>query len=209
MNLNKHFKYSRTLSTLFVGIVGFFMVSVAQADDVADISKVREQASKMFRGIEDAKIIKSPAKNVYRIAFGTGGYAFAYVEGDFVLLGDLYNVEEQVNLSEKATNDAMVDAISKIPEKNMISYGPKKPKRYVTVFTDIDCHFCRKLHNEVPALNEAGIQVRYVAYPRAGINSPSYNKFVSVWCNDDKQKALTDAKAGRRSQWLAFFMCLK
>ena len=79
----------------------------------------------------------------------------------------------------------------------MIVYGPENPKRYVTVFTDIDCGYCRKLHNEVPELNAAGIQVRYLAFPRAGIGSNSHNKYVSVWCNDDPQASLTKAKSGR------------
>jgi len=78
----------------------------------------------------------------------------------------------------------------------MIVFGPDAPKRYITVFTDIDCSYCRKLHNEVAELNEAGIQVRYLAFPRAGIGSKSHKKYESVWCNDDQQTALTSAKSG-------------
>ena len=170
---------------------------VTDGSIVNDVEKIREQTAKMFRGITNAEITKAPAKNVYQIAFDTGGFAYAYVEGDFVLLGDLYNVEEQVNLAQKATNDAMVAAIDAVPTSQMIVYGPEDAKRHITVFTDIDCGFCRKLHNEVPLLTEAGIQVRYMAYPRAGIPSGSYDKYQSVWCNDDKNQALTDAKAGK------------
>ena len=79
----------------------------------------------------------------------------------------------------------------------MIVYGPKDAKRHITVFTDIDCGYCRKLHNEMPELTAAGIQVRYLAYPRAGVGSKSHKKYVSVWCNSDQQTAMTDAKAGR------------
>ena len=106
-------------------------------------------------------------------------------------------MDEQVNLSDKATNDKMIAVIDEVPTDKMIVYGPKDAKRHITVFTDIDCGFCRKLHAEVPELNEAGIQVRYLAYPRAGINSPSYNKYVSVWCNADPLQSLTDAKSGK------------
>jgi len=208
MNINYHFKYTRQFFiVLFFGM----LVSCSQQNNnkaaegstsadgsiVNDVEKIREQAAKMFRGITNAEIVKAPAKNVYQIGFDTGGFAYAYVEGDFVLLGDLYNVEEQLNLAQKATNDAMVAAIDSVPTSKMIVYGPKDAKRHITVFTDIDCGFCRKLHNEVPLLTEAGVQVRYMAYPRAGIPSGSYDKYQSVWCNDDKNQALTDAKAGK------------
>ena len=197
MNFSYRFKFARQTLVFITGLMACFLLSTAQADVAADIEKVREKASKMFRGVGDATIVESPAKNVYRIGFDTGGFAFAYVDGDFVLLGDSYNVEELVNLTEKATNERMIAAIDEVPTSKMIVYGPKDAKRHITVFTDIDCGFCRKLHNEVPALNEAGVQVRYLAYPRAGINSGSYNKYVSVWCNDDQQQSLTDAKNGK------------
>lgn len=197
MKINHRFKYARKTIAFIAGASAFLLLSCAQADVVTDVEKIRSQASKMFRGVASAEIIKSPAKNVYRIAFETGGFAFAYVDGDFVLLGDLYNVEEQVNLSDKATSDVMVAAIDNVSTNNMIVYGPKDAKRHVTVFTDIDCGYCRKLHAEVPELTKAGIQVRYMAYPRAGIPSASYDKFQSVWCNADKNQALTDAKSGK------------
>jgi len=197
MNFSSRFNYARKAIVFVGGMVTCFMLTAVQADVATDIEKVKEQASKMFRGVGDAEIVASPAKNVYRIGFDTGGFAFAYVEGDFVLLGDLYNVEELVNLTEQATNEKMIAAIDEVPTSKMIVYGPKDAKRYITVFTDIDCGFCRKLHAEVPALNEAGIQVRYLAYPRAGVNSGSYDKYVSVWCNDDQHQSLTDAKNGK------------
>ena len=197
MNFINRFKQTRNTGAIFCGLVASLMLSPVYADVATDIEKVRETASKMFRGIGEAEIVKSPAENVYRIGFATGGFAFAYVDGDYVLMGDLYNVDEQVNLSEKATNDKMIAVIDEVPTDKMIVYGPKDAKRHITVFTDIDCGFCRKLHAEVPELNEAGIQVRYLAYPRAGINSPSYNKYVSVWCNADPLQSLTDAKSGK------------
>jgi thiol:disulfide interchange protein DsbC len=77
----------------------------------------------------------------------------------------------------------------------MIVFSPKgQVKASVTVFTDVDCGYCQKLHEEVPALNAKGIEVRYLAYPRAGIGSPSYNKIVSAWCANDQQDALTKLK---------------
>ncbi|MES9991846.1 MAG: DsbC family protein [Candidatus Thiodiazotropha sp.] len=83
-----------------------------------------------------------------------------------------------------------------IPADEMIVYASNSKQRHITVFTDIDCGYCRKLHAEVPALNASGVDVRYVAFPRAGIGSDSYKKYVSVYCADEPERALTDAKMG-------------
>ena len=80
----------------------------------------------------------------------------------------------------------------------MIVFAPKVVKHTVTVFTDIDCPYCRRLHKEVPAMNELGIKVRYLAFPRAGVHSPSFKEAVSVWCAKNPAQALTDAKAGKK-----------
>ena len=78
----------------------------------------------------------------------------------------------------------------------MIVFAPKQSKAHVYVFTDVDCYYCQKLHQEVPALEALGIEVRYLAYPRAGIGSDSYQKIASAWCADDPQDSLTILKAG-------------
>jgi len=161
-----------------------------------DIERIRAELSKIIPMAEFAEVTKSDANNVYEILF-QGAYAYGYVNGDYVLIGDLYNSKELVNIGTEKTNKKIVDAVSKIPTSKMIVYGPEKPKRYITIFTDIDCGYCRQLHSELPQLTAAGIQVRYIAYPRAGLGSASYQKYVSVWCSDNPQEALTKAKAGQ------------
>lgn len=169
--------------------------SISLADEKADIEKVRVELQKMIPQAVSAEIVASPVKGVYRMQL-QGNYAFAYVSGDYVLMGDLYNTSSQVNLGDKASSERMASLLEEVPTSKMIVYGPENPKRHITVFTDIDCGYCRKLHNEVPELNAAGIEVRYLAFPRAGVGSASHKKYVSVWCNADPQTALTSAKAG-------------
>lgn len=78
----------------------------------------------------------------------------------------------------------------------MIVYAPKQVKHTVTIFTDIDCPYCRKLHKEMQSYLDAGIEVRYLAFPRAGAGSESYKKAVSVWCAKNREEAMTRAKRG-------------
>jgi len=194
MKFNSRYKFTNKYAAFIAGVIAVLAFSTAQADDATDIEKVRGELSKIIPAANDAKITKTDAAKVYQVEF-QGAYAYGYVAGDFVLIGDLYNSKELVNIGDAQTNKKIADAVNEIPTSKMIVYGPKNPKRSITVFTDIDCGYCRKLHGEIEDLTNAGIQVRYLAFPRAGVGSHSYNKYVSVWCNDDPQAALTTAKS--------------
>ncbi|MFT4676448.1 MAG: thiol:disulfide interchange protein DsbC [Patiriisocius sp.] len=120
-------------------------------------------------------------------------------DGKHFYTGDLYGVTDQlVNLTEKSRSGDRKELIDGLDESQMVVFSPPKDrvKATVTVFTDIDCVFCRKLHNEVLELNRLGVAVRYLAYPRSGVGSPSYDKLVSVWCAENPKMALTRAKSG-------------
>lgn len=168
----------------------------ANPADQAGIDRIRQELSKMIPQANDADIIATDAQGVYRMEL-EGNFAYAYTNGDFILLGDLYNTKDKVNVGDAVKSAEMASLISDLPVSKMIVFGPKDAKRHITVFTDIDCGYCRKLHNEVPQLTAAGIQVRYLAFPRAGVGSESHKKYVSVWCSDDQQASLTAAKSGK------------
>ena len=119
-------------------------------------------------------------------------------DGRYLLTGDLIDLHDKINLSSDKRAEARISAVNNVGESDMIVFSPKPKdvKHTITVFTDIDCGYCRKLHSEIASYNKLGIKVRYMAYPRAGIGSPSYDKAVAVWCADDKAKAMTTAKSG-------------
>jgi len=165
------------------------------ATPAQEIERVRAELTKMIPPAESAEIIQTPADNVYRMEF-QGNFAYVYVSGDHVLIGELLNTKEQVNLGDVAQAERVAKVIDEVSTDKMIVFGPQDAKRHITVFTDIDCGYCRKLHNEVTDLTDAGVQVRYLAFPRAGVGSESHKKYVSVWCNGDQQSALTTAKSG-------------
>lgn len=143
----------------------------------------------------------SPLAGMYQVNLKGGHMLYVTEDGKHFIAGDMYAVEANdfVNLSEGERNlqrKALIDAID---ETEMVVFSPPadKLKATVTVFTDVDCGYCRKLHQEVPEMNKLGIAVRYLAYPRAGVDSDSYNKIVSAWCADDPREALTQVKAGQ------------
>ncbi len=142
----------------------------------------------------------SSMPGLYKVQIANGPLLYASADGGHFISGDLYGITQQgfVNLTEIDRADDRLKVLADVSRKDLIIFSPEKtPKDYVTVFTDIDCGYCRKLHEEVPKLNEMGIEVRYMAYPRAGIGSKSYNKIVTAWCDDDPPKALTDLKSGK------------
>lgn len=194
MNLN----LKAALAGLVTAVLLFTVTSNAQTtkEQQADIEKVRAEIVKMIPLAADAEIVATPAKGIYRLEV-QNQFVYSYVSGDYVLLGDLLDTKSKQNLGELATSGKMKDLIDGVSNDNMIVYGPKDAKRHITVLTDISCGYCQKLHRELPELNKAGIQVRYLAFPRAGIGSKDYKNYVSVWCSDDQQQALTDAKAGK------------
>lgn len=139
-------------------------------------------------------IAESAMENVYIVTVGSQEM-YVYSKGDYILVGDVYDTVRQVSLGEERKNQKISEALASIPESEMIIMG-EDTGRYVTVFTDTDCVYCQRFHKTVAELQERGLQVRYLMFPRAGIGSDSYKEAVSVWCSDNPQEAMTVAKAG-------------
>ena len=161
----------------------FFNASV-MADADADIKQAHAAVQKMIPTVPLEAIQPSPLPGLYQVMIPPQMF-YISADGRFAIDGDLIDLQSGVNVTN-AVRD----------EDAMIVYGPKKPTHTVTVFTDIDCGYCRKLHKEIDQYSKAGIKVRYMAYPRAGLNSGSYQKAVAVWCSKDRNDALTRAKLG-------------
>ncbi|PCJ35555.1 MAG: protein-disulfide isomerase [Cellvibrionales bacterium] len=142
-------------------------------------------------------IMASPIPGISMVQVENGPLLYVYNDGEFFFDGDLYQVTggRFINLKEKALSTVRKDLLAKIPLDEMIVFSPKAAvKAVINVFTDVDCGYCRKLHKEVPELNAMGIEVRYLAFPRAGIDSVSYQKIASAWCAENPQEALTALK---------------
>ncbi|MFT4564017.1 MAG: thiol:disulfide interchange protein DsbC, partial [Gammaproteobacteria bacterium] len=117
----------------------------------------------------------------------------------YIINGDVFDIESLENLTKARQARARVDAFENLAAADMIEFAPVKGKarRTLYVYTDIDCGYCRKMHAEVNLLTKAGIAVKYLAFPRSGLEGDSYDKAVAVWCANDRQKALTASKAGK------------
>ena len=126
-------------------------------------------------------------------------FAYVTVDGRYVIYGDLVRLDSDDEITENKRRADRLEAIAQLGVDNMIEYAPTPPvqsKYVVTVFTDVDCGYCRQLHREIDQYNALGITIRYVFYPRTGPDTESFKKAVAVWCSSNHKFALTRAKAG-------------
>ena len=177
--------------SLFVALLA---PAIAAAD--AKLEAVREKVTAMFDIIEPEDINGSPVDGWYTIQKGS---VVAYIsdDGRYMMQGDLIDLDQNVNLSEEARTDARRDLISSVDEAQFITFSPEEPKYSVAIFTDVDCTYCRRLHQQIDDYLEQGIEVRYLLYPRNGPASRAWSTSEAVWCSTDRQAALTNAKLGQ------------
>ena len=166
----------------------------ATADDLG-LEAVRDAVTAALPEIDRNSIQPAPVPGLYELS-QNGQYGYVTGDGRHLIDGDLVDLTTRVNLTENKRKDRRVTELAALGEENMIVFAPEKTKYAVTVFTDIDCGYCRKLHREIEDYNARGIAIRYAFYPRAGPNSPSFRKAEAVWCSDDRKQALTLAKQG-------------
>lgn len=142
--------------------------------------------------------VQSEIPGLYTVQVVGGPTLYVSADGKHLVAGDLYRVEpgEFVNLQEIAREKDRATLMAAVDIKQQIVFSPKgETKAFIHIFTDVDCSYCQKLHREIAAINELGIEVRYLAYPRAGIDSESSRKLATAWCAKDPQKMLTKLKS--------------
>jgi thiol:disulfide interchange protein DsbC len=175
----------------FIGIL-LFSAAVSVADQAADETAIR----KSLKEVPVDSITPTPVAGVYEIVSGPH-IVYVSADGRYVFQGELMDMVGAKSLTEPRRREIINELIAAVSEKDMIIFEPEKTRHTITVFTDIDCGYCRKLHNEIDSYLAAGIRVRYMMFPRAGKDSESYQKAVAVYCSDDRNTALTNAKNGK------------
>jgi len=169
--------------------------AVVAAEEDGPEARLTALLSQIFPGQTPDVVRPAPLPGMYEAIFGPA-VLYLSPDGRYLLEGDLIDLREQVNLTEQVRAEGRRKVVASIPEESMIIFRAENPRYTVTVFTDVDCPYCRRMHQQMADYLAAGITIRYLAYPRSGLNTPSYHKAVSVWCAEDRQAALTRAKAG-------------
>ena len=185
-------------SVLLAALVATAPLAMAGAPvDKAQLEKLRAVLEVPSMGLTVGSVKTSEIPGLYEVQFTNGPLVYSTEQGDYFILGDLFSVgpEGYVNLAEKRRDGERVAKLDAVAEEDMIVFSPEgEPRAYITVFTDVTCFYCQKLHKEVPELNKRGVEVRYLAYPRAGVGSDGYKQLASAWCADNPQDTLTKLK---------------
>ncbi|MCT8985482.1 bifunctional protein-disulfide isomerase/oxidoreductase DsbC [Shewanella phaeophyticola] len=170
------------------------IVFAATATDVSNESALKQKLTETL-GVNVAQIQPSPVDGLYQV-FTDRGVLYVTQDGSKLFHGNLYDLDQGMkNLTELALAAPRLEMLKPF-EQDMLVYKAKDEKHVVTIFTDVDCGFCRKLHNQMQGYNDLGITIRYLAYPRAGIPSANADEMQAVWCAKDPLKAMTEAKTG-------------
>jgi thiol:disulfide interchange protein DsbC len=161
----------------------------------ADEASIKKALAEFMPGEKVDSISPSEIQGLYEVTVGASVF-YASEDGKYLLQGQLFDAAAKKNITESKLAGVRKAALDKMGENNMVIFKAESGKHVVSVFTDIDCGYCRKLHSEIDQYLAQGISVRYLFFPRAGVGSDSYKKAISVWCAKDQQKALTAAKKG-------------
>lgn len=185
------------VSVVLIFVLGF-IVPVGNAQDQSDAEQqLRAALAEMAPNLPITSISESVLPGVYEVVSNAQVY-YLSPNGRYLVEGSIIDLKEQVNVSEQRRGSLQLAIIEELPENQMIVFNNEggDAERWITVFTDTDCGYCRKLHQEIDTITAADIRVRYLMFPRAGIESSSSSTLQSVWCAEDQQEAMTIAKSG-------------
>ena len=170
-----------------------------QPEENLSISELKEKLSERFPdSIEIVSIKEVGIEGYLEVNLKGIEPLFISKDGKYLISGDIYEITEQglVNRSEARRNYLRKVTISELDESEFIIFKPNKVEHSIFVFTDVDCGYCRQFHREINDYLDLGIQVNYLAFPRAGIDSESFKKIVSAWCSSEPNQAITELKLG-------------
>jgi thiol:disulfide interchange protein DsbC len=181
----------RILATLIALPIGIAAAGVAAQE------LTKAELASQLNGISAEDITDSPLPGIYQVAVGAQ-VAYVTKDGKYIIRGDIYNAETSENVSEATRSSARVAMLNSVDPSSMIVFKPNngEVKHKITIFTDVDCGYCRQFHREIDKVTALGIEVHYLFFPRTGPNTESWTKADEVWCAPDHNAALTRAKLG-------------
>jgi thiol:disulfide interchange protein DsbC len=158
-----------------------------------DIDELKKSLAKSLPQYQVSRIDTTPIGGLYQVILG-GQVIYMTKDARYMLDGNLVDLSTKKNYSEDAMSEIRLSQLDELGEENMVVYTPETVNHTITVVTDIDCPYCRRLHSEMDQYLDGGIKVRYIFMPLKG--KGDYQTTVTVWCSDDKNEALDMAKAG-------------
>tara|TARA_B100001996_G_scaffold281033_1_gene221457 strand:+ start:568 stop:1269 length:702 start_codon:yes stop_codon:yes gene_type:complete len=178
----------------------FFSTAVLsndEEDSLKEIDFILQTLLEVFPGANDYSLDDSLVDGLYTVSIGSE-VIYISKDGKFLIRGEIFDLQNSINLTEEKRILGRLDVMQGLDEQTMIIYEPDQIKHTVTIFTDIDCGYCRKFHQQIDDYLDLGIRVRYLSFPRSGPDTESWKKAEAVWCNKDRSRSLDRAKQGKK-----------
>jgi len=188
-------KMTRPLAavSLLLGLMAGPSAAGNNAVDQATLNEIERSLQTMLPEAEVDAVNETPLDGLYEVVVDTD-IVYMTPDGQHLLRGPLFNLDKRVNMTGLTRNKLTADKIQDVDPSTTIKFGPDDTDHFVYVFTDVSCPYCQKLHDGIDTITEAGVQVRYIAFPRQGVVSNTGRTMRNIWCADDPQAALTAAK---------------
>ena len=175
-----------------ISFILIFSVSVSASQD-----NIREGLKNILPDEAVIELIEpSPIPGIYAVYYGDLQPIYVTQDGSFFIYGDIYkiNINSISNITEKSVAERRKLILQNIPSEELISFKSSNEQFSVIVFTDVDCGYCRKLHNQIDEYNSLGISINYAAFPRSGLGTSAFTKMVGAWCSDNPKDSMTKLK---------------
>ena len=182
----------RTLSTLLAAGALALASTLAAAQDY---QAVRDRLESLTGPDTEITIAESAIPGMLQVRLG-GDIVYMTEDGRYLMQGRLLDLESRTDLTNSAKTEIRKELVAEIDPEQLIRFGPDDPAYDLLVFTDVDCGYCRRLHQQMSEYAEAGIRINYLAFPRAGVGSETFRKMDAVWCSEDQHAAMDEAKMG-------------
>jgi len=188
---------------IFFTLVAMTLLSFNASADESKEAAIRAALSSLNSQVPIVAVADAQFPGLYEVTLASGEKLYVNESGSHFIVGEVYKVQADgrlVNLTEEGKKAGRIEQLASIAPEDMIIFPAKgETKAHMTVFTDTDCFYCRKLHKEMAQINAQGIEVRYLAFPRAGAGSKTQKVMDSIWCADkaDQAELFTQAKSGR------------
>ncbi|QOC23038.1 DsbC family protein [Wenzhouxiangella sp. AB-CW3] len=176
--------------------VAVVVMWVGGAGQAADYAAIEDRISGLVAEVNELSVAETPVPGLKQVRVNND-IIYMSADGRYLLQGRFIDLDTQTDLTDAAKSDMRRERLAGLDSSQFVSFGPENAEYDVIVFTDPDCGYCRRMHEQIEEYASNGIQVHYLAFPRAGVGSQTYDTLVSVWCAHDQQEAMDVAKAGQ------------
>ncbi|WP_372625771.1 bifunctional protein-disulfide isomerase/oxidoreductase DsbC [Arsukibacterium sp.] len=183
--------------------LGVFSLSVSlsagalaqQKSDAPELSEISNSLAPL--GLKVNAVANSPMPGLLQV-FTQRGLFFTSSDGRFFIEGNVFDLQQSELVNDVQMRSYVNKQLPALAD-SYIEYKAENEQHVVYAFTDPTCGYCQKLHNEMNDYNKLGITVRYLAFPRGGLNSKTALEMQHLWCSRNQQKAMDLAKDGKRN----------